>query len=799
MKRLLIFLGITCVLSVHAERLNFSSDWKFSLNDPAGAKRADFDDSGWRTLDVPHDWSVEFAFSQENPGRNAWLPGGIAWYRKTVDVPAEDAGKVFEIQFDGVYRHAEVYVNGAFVGRQFDGYTSFYFDITEFVRPGQENVVAVRVDNHDVPNCRWYSGSGIYRQVWLTKKTPVHVKNWGTYITTPEITDRSAEVSVKTELANKGRAETFELETVVFDPAGREVARAVSSGKITSEFEAKQSLTVENPQRWSVDSPLLYSTESRVKVGGKTVDVYRSTFGIRSFRFDGKKGFFLNGKNMKLKGVCLHHDMGTVGAAVPLEMWERRLRNLKALGCNAIRTAHNPMAPEFMDLCDRMGFLVMDEFVDKWEHHIRPNADPLNDPKFAEPNFRKEWKKNFEQTIRRDRNHPSVIIWSVGNENYPAGSEKQNQGLKEYCNFVRTIDPTRPVVSGMERGLDKDPSEKVDDILESTQYMDLIGMNYGEQWVKRIGHRNPGKAFVSTESYVYYNSTEFKRWDLVERSPWFDVLENEFNAGLFLWSGTRYLGEVSKSKDWPRINGGSSALLDMASFKTVNGYFYEALWSDRPTVSIAVYDEMKPIESFRCWGSPARRMIWNFKNGESLNLVTFTNCEFVELYLNGRKIGKQKLSDFSNRIMNWYDIEFEPGELKAVGINNGKPVCEFSLQTAGEPARIKATADRETIRPGGVVQVEVQLTDEAGVPVKHDDRLLSFSVRGGEVLGLDFGTMGAEDHFTEKKHRRTDEGRCLAIVKGGSAEAVQIRIESKGLAPVELQIPVERKVVEKCR
>ncbi|QBG47006.1 glycoside hydrolase family 2 protein [Verrucomicrobia bacterium S94] len=738
----LLLVGLVCAMNLQAGRISFSKDWRFSLSDPAGAEQAGFDDSGWRRLDVPHDWSVEFAFSRDNPGRNAWLPGGIAWYRKSFEVPAEDAGKIFEIQFDGVYRHARVFVNGEFAGQQFDGYTSFYFDITGLIRPGQKNVIAVRVDNHDVPNCRWYSGSGIYRQVWFTKKDPVHVKNWGTYITTPEITDWAAEIHFRTELENKGNPAEFELETVVFDPAGREVARSASSGKIAEAFDVEQTLTVENPQRWSVDSPVLYSAESRVKVGEKTVDVYRSTFGIRSIRFDGKKGFFLNGENMKLKGVCLHHDMGTVGAAVPVEMWERRLQNLKELGCNAIRTAHNPMAPEFMDLCDRMGFLVMDEFVDKWEHQIRPNADPLNDPKFAEPNFRKEWKKNFRQTIRRDRNHPSVIIWSVGNENYPAGSEKQNEGLAEYCNFVRSIDPTRPVVSGMERGLDKDPSEKVDDILESTQYMDLIGMNYGEQWVKRIGHRNPGKAFVSTESYVYYSSTEFKRWDLVERAPWLDVLDNEFNAGLFLWSGTRYLGEVSKNKDWPRINGGSSALLDMASFKTVNGYFYEALWSEKPVVSVAVYDEMKPIESFRCWGSPERRMMWNFKTGETLNLVTFTNCEFVELYLNGRKIGKQKLSDFSNRIMNWYDIEFEPGELKAVGISDGKPVCEFVLQTAGDPARIEAVADAETVRPGGVVHVEVQLTDIEGIPVKHEDRLLVYSIAGGEILGLDFGTMG---------------------------------------------------------
>ncbi|MDF7823887.1 glycoside hydrolase family 2 TIM barrel-domain containing protein [Pontiellaceae bacterium B12227] len=768
------------------ERINFSNDWKFCLGDPAAAETIQFSDAGWRRLNLPHDWSVEFDFSKDNAGRNAWLPGGIGWYRKSFDIPAEDHGQRFELQFDGAYRHTEVWVNGRSLGIQYDGYTSFYFDITSHIRFGKKNTIAVRVDNSDTPNCRWFSGSGIYRHVWLTKTAPIHVENWGTFITTPEITKDTATVKIVTEV--KGSTDACKLETVLLNAQGDEVAKIVSAGADVVE----QTALVESPRLWSVDDPYLYSMISRVKVGDKVMDEYQTPFGIRSIRFDGEKGFFLNGENMKLKGVCLHHDMGTVGAAVPLRMWERRLQYLKDLGCNAIRTAHNPMAPEFMDLCDRMGFLVMDEFVDKWEHQIRPNADPLNDPKFAEPNFSKEWKKNFEQTIRRDRNHPSVIIWSVGNENYPAGSEKQSEGLERYCNFVRSIDPTRPVVSGMERGKDKDPSEKVDDILRSTQHMDLIGMNYGEQWVKRIGHRKPGKAFVSTESYVYYNSTEYKRWDLVEKSPWFDVLENDFNTGLFLWSGTRYLGEVSKSKAWPRIHGGSSALLDMASFKSINGYFYESLWSDRPVVSVAVYDEKTPPKPFRGWGSPERRMNWNFKNGESLNLVTFTNCEFVELYLNGRRIGTQKLSDFPNRIMNWYDIDYEPGVLKVVGLRDGKAVCEHQLVTAGAPARLQLKADAKTVEPNGIVHVEVQVQDAVGNPVRHQESVLSFEVDGAEVLGLDHGVMTAELSFLEKRVRPTNEGRCLCILRAGTQPGqIELQVKAEGLEATTLIVEVK--------
>jgi beta-galactosidase len=778
------------------ERASFDTGWTFRLGDVAGAQAPVFDDADWRTLDLPHDWSVEFDFSQDHAGRNAWLPGGIGWYRKPFTVPAEDNGKYFEIQFDGVYRHSEVWINGKSVGIQYDGYTSFYCDITPHIRFGGRNVIAVRVDNSDVPNCRWYSGSGIYRHVWLTKKDPLHVANRGTFITTPVITDSSAEIHVLTTVGNlRAKRQAFSLETILLSPAGEPVARCESLQHVgaAESQDVEQLLVVDSPVRWSLGHPELYTAVSRVKTDSLLVDEVTSPFGVREIRFDAKNGFFLNGENMKLKGVCLHHEVGVLGAAAPERVWERRLENLKAIGCNAIRTAHNPPAPEFLDLCDRMGFLVMDEFVDKWEHEIRPNADPLNDPAFADPCFPMEWEKNFEQTICRDRNHPSVIIWSVGNENHPAGSGKQNDGLKRYGDFVRSMDPTRPVISGMERGKDMDPGQKVDDILSSCAHMDLIALNYGEQWSKRIAHRNPGKPFVSTESYVYFNSTEEKRFAFVERSPWLDVMENDSNMGLFLWVGVRYLGEVSKKNAWPRIHGGSSALLDMAGFKTLNGSLYEAFWSEKPMVRIAVYDgDIQKKNGFSGWGSPERKASWNLSEGEEVDLVTYTNCEFVELYLNGRKLGTQKLNDFSNWIMNWWNIDYEPGTLRAVGIRDGQAVCEDTLITAGPSARIALTADRSPAAPGGIVHIEVQLLDAAGNPVNSDDRELEFCVEGGEVLGLDNGVMTAEQRFAEKKFRSTSEGRCLGILRAGTEPGIlKCTVGAKGLPSDSVLIEVK--------
>ncbi len=774
----LAVVGLAVVAQGGRERICLDAGWRFALGEQPLAQAVEYDAAAWRAVDLPHDWSIEQPAGKEYTGSNAWLPGGIGWYRKSFDIPSSDAGRHFELQFDGVYRHAQVWVNGSLVGGQSDGYTSFCFDITPHVRAGARNIVAVRVDNSTMPNCRWYSGSGIYRHVWLTKADPLHVKNWGTFITTPTVAPSEAEIRVVTEIENRReKGTTFVLQTELLDPAGACVARAETERwlPVGGELEVEQRMGLFSPVLWSVEEPRCYTAVSRIAIGGDVVDEYRSPFGVRDTRFDPEKGFFLNGAPMKLKGVCLHHDAGTLGAAVPERVWERRLENLKAIGCNAIRTSHNPPAPEFLDLCDRLGFLVMDEFVDKWDDKV-----------FGDPGFPSEWKKNFRETIRRDRNHPSVVIWSVGNENHPPGSDRQTEGLERYCGFVRALDPTRPVVSGMERGLDKDPDEKVDDILRSCAQMDLVALNYGEQWCRRIAHRNPGRPYVSTESYTYFNSTEEVRFASIERSPWIDVLENDCNMGLFLWVGINYLGEAKK---WPG-NGASSGLFDHAGFRTVRSYLYESFWSDRPMVHLAVYQgNPDDFSTSGRWGWPPMDGSWNRTEGSTVDLACYSNCEFVELRLNGRKLGTLKRSDFPNGILKWRRVPYERGTVRAVGFVGGKEACAFDLRTAGEPVRIALSTDAGPVGPGGILHVEAELEDAQGNKVLHADRLLGFQVEGGTILGLDNGGLDAVDDLRETSERKTRQGRCLAIIRRGNAsDPLRLVVGGGGLEQAVVEI-----------
>ncbi|TYA71728.1 glycoside hydrolase family 2 TIM barrel-domain containing protein [Seonamhaeicola marinus] len=775
---------------------NFNKEWKFNLADSIIFSAAEFDDSDWRELEVPHDWSVEHKFDKTNSGRNAWLPGGIGWYRKHFTIPETYKNKHIEIQFDGVYRHAQVYVNGEHVGNQYDGYTSFYFDISPYLKYGKTNVIAVKVDNSIQPNCRWYSGSGIYRNTWLTISDNLHVNNWGTYITTPEVSQEKALVNIETTVENFRGKVKFELTTTLYNSKGNRVGFATSkiNAKLMRQYTVSQNIFIENPELWSDKSPKLYTALTKIKVDGEVIDDYQSTFGIRAIEFDAKKGFFLNGKNMKINGVCLHHEAGVLGAAVPIEVWEYRLKTLKEFGCNAIRTAHNPASPEFMDLCDQMGFLVMDEFVDKWYDNV-PYANSnlknnfFNPSGFGDPKFYLEWQKNYKQTILRDRNHPSIIIWSVGNENHSPGNVRQNAGLKTYASFVRTLDPTRPVISGLERYKDENPSKKVNKILETTSYMDIIAMNYGEQWVNEIGSRNPDKPYLSTESYIYFNSSPTKRFANIERLPWFDVLDNNFNMGLFLWSGIDYLGE---SKKFPKL-GTDCGLVDFAGFRKERSYLYQALWTDKPVVRIAVYEgDADDFSTSGKWGWPPMHESWNLEKGKAYDLVTYTNCESVNLYLNGKKIGNKKLSDFSNWIMKWKEIDYEPGLLKAVGIINGKEVCEFELKTSGKPRKIHLKANKTNVIKNEVALVEVNVLDNKGNLVKHLESDLSFQIKGnGKIIGLSNGNVYNTSSFMDKTSKKTNKGKCLVYLKvGNKTEDLHLTVSSNTLKTQVLTLKV---------
>lgn len=776
---------------------NFNQNWKFILEDKPSFCSSELDDSLWRKITLPHDWSVEADFSKENSGRNAWLPGGIAWYRKSFDLPENYKGKSIEIQFDGVYKNASLWINQNPVGVQHDGYTSFRYDITELLHSDKKNTIAVRVDNSTQPNCRWYSGSGIYRNVWLNVSSATHIETWGTFITTPEVSEKEASVKIVSTVENMDHAKELSIETVIYAPNGEQVAKEISTIKIGNyqSTNITQNLKINDPALWSVNTTEIYTAITSVKTEKLLLDEYKSTFGIRTIKFDADKGFFLNGKNIKMKGVCLHHDAASLGGAVPDEVWVRRLQKLKAIGCNAIRTAHNPASPEFMTICDTMGFLVMNEFVDKWDMPYRKNGapkDPFYNVQMADPNFSMEWRRNYEETIRRDRNHPSVVMWSVGNENHPAGSIGQNDGLRRYASFVRTLDPTRPVISGMERGKDiKNVDKKVEDIIESCKYMDLIALNYGEQWCNMISDRKPGKAFVSTESYRYFNSTPNKRYANIERSPWLDVLDNKQNMGLFLWPGIAYLGE---SRNWGRL--GSSGLFNLAGFPNPEAYLYEAFWSEKPMVHIEVYEnKLNDFSGMSQWGMPAMDQNWNLPKDTIVNLVTYTNCETVDLYLNNKKIGSQKLSDFPNWIMNWQNVNYKAGVLKAVGKINGKAVCETEIATTGKVHHIKADADKTQVSAGDVIHVELMLVDKKGRHISHTEQELSFELEGcANIIALDNGDGSDLSPFYNKETKSTHEGRCLCIIKIGNnlEEQINLKIKSEGIKTQSLTFTVKK-------
>ncbi len=784
-KYLLVSLLSILFLSVNAQdnpvrqRQSFNYNWKFSLGDSIAYSSSTYNDSTWRELSLPHDWSIEADFSKKLSGRNAWLPGGIGWYRKQFSLLPEEEGRHFELQFDGIYRHAKIWINDIYVGVQYDGYTSFYYDITDYLHFDKPNTIAVRVDNSDQPNARWYTGSGIYQNVWLNKVNPLHIKHWGTYITTPTVNNQEAEVDITTVIENMGESKKIVLETTIYTPEGTKVGFRKTKPFEIGQFESVEkfsAIVIRNPFPWSLETPNIYTAVTQIKEGNTIIDDYTSEFGVRTIRFDADKGFLLNEQNIKLKGVCVHMDGGPLGVVVPKAVWRRRLENLKEIGCNAIRTAHNPATPEFLDLCDELGFLVMNEFVDKWD-----------DEKWANPFFEMEWKKNFASTIARDHNHPSVIIWSVGNENYSPEDIRQTIGLKKYCNYVRSLDPSRPVVSGMERGKDTDVAAKVDAIIESCKYMDLIALNYGEQWCSEIGERKPGKAYISTESYTYFTSDPEKRFANNERSPWFDVLENDFNAGLFLWVGIDYLGE---SKKFPKI-GSDSGLLDIGGNIKERGRFYQSLWTEEPMVEIFVYDDdPDDFSNSGRWGWPSMSQAWNFLKGDQLNLVTYTNCDEIDLYVNRRKVGTQQMADSLNHIMKWKDVIYKPGVVKAIGKIKGEEVCEFEIHTAGIAEKVNVKADNEMPESWDIVHVEVEVVDQDNFVLPIYSDVLRFEIEGdAKILGVTNGNMNRAPIYPDKTKSFAHNGKCLLILKMGKEPSdVKLTVSAVGLEPGIIEI-----------
>ncbi|HEY6207488.1 MAG TPA: beta-galactosidase GalB [Gemmatimonadales bacterium] len=777
--------------------VSFDRAWRFYLGDVPGAQEATFDDSGWRSLDVPHDWSIEGEFSDTNPAGVAGgaLPGGVGWYRKVFSTPETDTSRRVFVEFDGVYRNSEVWINGHYLGKRPYGYSSFQYELTPHLRYGRtSNLIAVRVDNSRQPNSRWYSGSGIYRHVRLVTTNTVHVDHWGTYITTPEVNAQSARVRIRTTVRNESPDERpVTVRTVVHDALGKVVAATSSDGRALhdSVTEFAQELVVRRPKLWSVERPYLYRAVTRVECGGAVCDDYTTPFGIRSFTFRADSGFFLDGRHVKIRGVCLHHDLGALGAAVSDRALYRQLQIMKQMGVNAIRTSHNPPAPELLDLADRMGFIVMDEAFDMWRKQKTDYDYHLD--------FDAWHERDLSDMVRRDRNHASVFIWSIGNEvmeQWTDGDTTAAPIARELAGIVRRLDPTRPITSANNNGSSKNP-------VFHAGALDLLGHNYHHEAWPNFPAQFPGEKFIITEAMsalnsrgyyeqpsdsvaVYYTPYEKNRgpqpnknYQLSSydnrRASWGSLHEESlrlferypFLSGMFIWQGIDYLGEPTPY-EWP-ARSSYFGLADLAGFPKDPYYLYQSVWTTRPMLHVFPH--------------------WNWTPGDTIDVWAYTNGDAVELFLNGASLGEQRKPEDVSHLM--WRVAYAPGTVRAVAKKNGHVWASAEVKTAGAPARIELVPDRTRIRADGedLSFVTVSVLDREGVPVPTADHQVRFRVGGdARIVGVDNGDQVSHAPFKADRVRLFN-GKALVIVRAGRrAGTAALTAEAEGLEPVTVRI-----------
>jgi beta-galactosidase len=775
-----LLIGLGCQNSLEKQsrtRLNFNSGWKFIKEDVEDARNPDFDDSNWRQLDLPHDWGIEGPFTQEVNFKGGYLPyPGSGWYRKSFNVPSD--AKCVLIEFDGIMRNSKIWLNGEYVGGWPYGYTSFAIDLSEKIKRGGENLIAVRVENQD-SSSRWYPGSGIYRNVWLTYTNTVHIAHWGTYITTPRITKEEADVKARITIRNKEEKEVkVEIETSISDKSGYIITQKKQDINIEAnkELEVIQNLVISNPKLWDIENPDLYRAVTIISRNGIIHDEYETPFGIRKFHFDAEKGFFLNGKHIKIRGVNLHHGLGPLGAAVNKRAIERQLEIMKEMGVNAIRTAHNPPAPEQLDLCDNLGLLVIDETFDTW-----------NEAKYGVPNdysiWFDEWAiKDTEALLKRDRNHPSVILWSIGNEIMNLGSQEGKKNAKMQADVCRKLDPSRPVIAGIHL------STKFD--RELGKVFDVFGMNYWQDRYDEIHMKYPGIPLLSTESSAtlssrgeyhfpvkeiyreyYHESKQISSYDLINTGfgalpdVEFKLQEKPWMAGQFVWSGFDYHGEPDPYEDmWP-AHSSYFGIVDMCGFKKDRYYLYQSNWTEEPMVHLLPH-----------WN-------WKGREGEVTPVYVYTNCESAELYVNGESHGKKQKQKGVYRLI-WDEVVYQPGSIKAVGYDrNGKAIAEKEINTSAEPAKIVLTTDREVINTDNDLSfVTVSITDSEGNFCPTADNMVEFNINDkGRIVAVGNGNPISHESYQSNK-RKAFNGLCLAIIgTNGKKGVIQLEATSPGL------------------
>jgi beta-galactosidase len=769
-------------------RDSFDFGWKFFKGDAPGAQQPDFPDASWRAVDLPHDWSIEGPFSQKEPAQ-ASLPAGIGWYRKRFRLPDAYRDRIVVVEFGGIYENSEVWINGQYLGKRPYGYIPFSYDLTPHLNFGRENAIAVKVDNSHQTNCRWYSGSGIYRHTWLLVTGPVHVAYWGTFVTSPHVSKEAATVQIKTRVRNDSKAAAqCTLSTSILDQNGQAVQSAETVQEVAADgvYEFVQQVRVAKPNLWSTAHPYLYKVRSTLRQQDRVVDQYDTPIGIREAVFDADKGFLLNGERVKLNGVCLHHDAGCVGAAVPERVWERRLEMLRDMGSNAIRTSHNPPAEEFLDLCDRLGFLVMNEAFDEWKvpkTQIGPHGYS---------NYFDEWyERDVTNFVHRDRNHPSVVLWSAGNEIGDQSAPQGAETLRKLLAVFHTEDPTRPVTAGCDNIASEPPSHTARP--EFLALLDVVGYNYVDRWRDRLEkyysidrQAFPQRRVIGTESGSMggvrgdYGATARGRNIDVEQL-WKFVSTYDYVAGDFMWTGIDYLGEAR----WP-MKGSSAGVIDMCGFRKDGFYFYQSQWTVKPVLHL-----------FPHWN-------WKGKEGQFIPVTCYTNCDTVELFLNGKSIGVKGYAfprlgmegQYGNypargRVLRTtgdlhlaWDVPYEPGTLKAVGLKDGKVVATVEVSTAGDPAAIGLALDREAIAADrrDVAHITVQIQDADGRIVPTAANEVAFELQGeGKILGLDNGDTASKEDY-QSNRRKAFNGLCLAIVQStGKPGQIRVTASSPGL------------------
>jgi beta-galactosidase len=788
---LLMLLFITCsVPPTNVRNIeHFCQEWKFHLGDIPNGQEPTLDDSNWQTINLPHDWSIEGEFSESHPASpgGGALPGGIGWYRKTFTMPESEKNHLAFIEFDGVYRNSEVWINGHYLGKRPYGYISFQYELTSYLKYGADkNVLAVKVDNSQQPNSRWYSGSGIYRNVWLVSTEQVHVDHWGTFVSTPDVNPSSAEVVIKTKVRNASdKNQSITLTTSVRNEAGEEGGKVSTNHAIPqdSALEIIHELNIENPVMWSIEGPNLYKALTTIRCNGMVCDDYQTTFGIRTFHFDANEGFFLNGNPVKIKGVCNHHDLGCLGAAVNKRAIERQLETLKDMGCNGIRTSHNPPAPELLDLCDRMGFIVMDEAFDMWK---------VGKTEFDYHLDFDEWhKRDMADLILRDRNHPSVFIWSIGNEIMEQWDKEDSSGsiiAKELATIVRGLDSTRPVTAACNDISPLNP-------LIRSGALDLIGYNYSHKKYVEFPETCPGKKLIASETEsalatrgAYDMPSDSirrwpTRWDVpflsgnpdytcssydncsapwgsTHEETWKVVKKYSFVSGIYTWTGFDYLGEPTPY-GWP-ARSSYFGIIDLAGFPKDAFYLYQSEWTDKPVLHVFPH--------------------WNWEEGQTIDVWVYTNCEEVELFLNNESQGMKKKTVDELHLM--WRLSFKPGVLKAIGRINEEEILTKEIKTAGKPAKLILEADKALIAADGrdLAFVTVKILDENGTLVPRADNLVNFKISGeGRIVGVDNGLQISHEPF-QANHRKAFNGLCLAVVQSGEKTGqIELKATSEGL------------------